>query len=192
VEEFFSGGAFDRMADPCLEGRLGRLLAFLEVHAPRDEESPCNICSGTGRVTKGLLWSTEVACKRCKGTGRISGAPSVSDAPPADVAVETMPEGSAPEKVVGEYLRVFRNLVIQRWARTTGLAYSRAKSLWEKAEVGTPEGGEPVPEVNSSMPELSQLILCKQGLWLEDLLLVEGLRVRAFPRRRCDGQFSFM
>jgi len=150
VEEFFSGEAFDRMADPCLEGRLGRILAFLEAHAPRDEESPCNVCSGTGRVTKGLLWSTEVVCKRCKGTGRISGAPSVSDAPPADVAVETMPVGSAPEKVVGEYLRVFRHLCIQRWARSTGLAYARAKSLWEKAEAGTPEGGEPVPDVQRS------------------------------------------
>lgn len=147
VEEFFTGEAFDRMADPCLEGRLGRILAFLEVHAPRDEESPCNVCSGTGRVTKGLLWSTVVTCKRCKGTGRISGAPSDSDAPPSDVAVETMPEGSPPEKVVGEYLRVFRNLCIQRWARSSGLAYARAKSLWEKAEAGTPEGGEPVPEV---------------------------------------------
>jgi len=152
------------MADPCLEGRLGRLLAFLEVHAPRDEESPCNICSGTGRVTKGLLWSTEVACKRCKGTGRISGAPSVSDAPPADVAVETMPEGSAPEKVVGEYLRVFRNLCIQRWARSTGLAYSRAKSLWEKAEAGTPEGGEPVPEVQQLNARTFTAYLMQTGI----------------------------
>jgi len=128
VDKFFTGEAFDRMADPCLEGRLGRILPFLEEHAPRDEESPCNICSGTGKVSKGLLWSTEVVCKRCNGTGRISGASSVSDAPPVDVAVETMPEGSAPKKVVGEYLRVFRNLCIQQWARSMGLAYARARA----------------------------------------------------------------
>mmetsp|Transcript_93241 Transcript_93241/g.259747 ORF Transcript_93241/g.259747 Transcript_93241/m.259747 type:complete len:521 (-) Transcript_93241:139-1701(-) len=37
IPEFFSGEAFDRTADPCLEGRLGRILAYLEAHAAEAE-----------------------------------------------------------------------------------------------------------------------------------------------------------
>ena len=61
VDVFFTGDAFDRTADPCLEGRLGRILAFLETHVPRDEESPCNVCSGTGKVKIAFVIPSE--CK---------------------------------------------------------------------------------------------------------------------------------
>eukprot|EP00418_Pyrodinium_bahamense_P068897 CAMPEP_0179077812 /NCGR_PEP_ID=MMETSP0796-20121207/34806_1 /TAXON_ID=73915 /ORGANISM="Pyrodinium bahamense, Strain pbaha01" /LENGTH=344 /DNA_ID=CAMNT_0020775101 /DNA_START=55 /DNA_END=1089 /DNA_ORIENTATION=- len=36
VEAFFCGEAFDRTADPCLEGRLGRILAYLEAHGAEE------------------------------------------------------------------------------------------------------------------------------------------------------------
>merc|ERR1712176_260178 len=38
MPEFFKD-AFDRTADPCLEGRVGRLMEYLEAKRPPDSES---------------------------------------------------------------------------------------------------------------------------------------------------------
>lgn len=113
LETFFTGQAFDRTADPCLEGRLGRMYAFLELHG-----------------------STEVA--------------SDAEPPPGDVVLELQPAGSPVEKVVGEYLRVFRNTCIYKWAQDNKLSYQRARELWESSESGSRipgSTGAPMPDV---------------------------------------------
>mmetsp|Transcript_8707 Transcript_8707/g.19011 ORF Transcript_8707/g.19011 Transcript_8707/m.19011 type:complete len:321 (+) Transcript_8707:674-1636(+) len=81
--------AFDRHADPCLEGRVGRLMDYLQM----------------------------------KSKGLAEGLP-----PPEDFAIE-LPTANEPscEAVVGEYLRVFTNSCVWRWALQEGLDYQKAK-----------------------------------------------------------------
>lgn len=113
IERFFRE-AFDRTADPCLEGRVGRLLTFLERNA--DQE-------GSGE-----------------------------EPPAGDLVAEALPKGSTADRVIGEHLRVFNNRVVWDWARASGLAYARAKALWDHAENGM--AGAEAPE--AKRPRLSR------------------------------------
>lgn len=112
TDEDFFREAFDRRADPCLEGRMGRLLAYIEKH------------------------------------GKSKGDLASGDGPPwDDVSVDTVPAGSCPEVIVGEYLRVFTNMCIWEWAKSSQLTYANAKHLWESHCMGRPEPGAKVPNV---------------------------------------------
>jgi len=100
LREFFGKETFDRTADPCLEGRMGRLLEFLEKHPPADAAA-----------------------------SEDAGKP-----PWEDVSVKEFLATETADSVVGEYLRVFRNLCVWKVAQDAGLSYADAKKAWVKAE----------------------------------------------------------
>jgi len=86
--------AFDRQADPCLEGRVGRLMQYLQKKSKE--------------LSEGSLPSEDFAIE----------LPTTS---PTGAHAQTR------DALVGEYLRVFTNSCVLRWAQQEGLEYQKAQ-----------------------------------------------------------------
>lgn len=142
--EFFREG-FDRLADPCLEGRYGRLTEFIERKStglPGDWEdfsySLGGVLSGmssspaVGGAAGGSLGGTSVLAAPAGGAGpRATTAPSIED-------------------IIGEHIRVFTNRCLRDSAGKLNADYGRAKDLFFRYDEGMDVLRAPAREENGS------------------------------------------